>query len=354
MRKSMKRDLSERDELVLDAIVNDYINSPEPVGSRTICRKHKLSLSPATIRNVASDLEEQGYLFQPHTSSGRVPTDKGFRLYVDKLLRLQKLTKSQKSKIESNYNLKNLDLKEILLETSKVLSKISNNVGLVLTPKLSMSIFEHIEFVKLSNNNILVVFVTKTGAVYNKKITVTEKFTQSDLHRISNYLSEITSGLSLIELRKKIYKEMKKEKIRCNRLFSRALNILKEMADYEETEAGIFVEGTSNIINDPVFKDISEVKKIMRALEDKALLVKILDMSILAEGTVAIIGEENNNKELSNLSVISSSYGTEDNVLGTLGVIGPRRIDYARVIPLVDYMSKLVSRLIEITARGGI
>jgi heat-inducible transcriptional repressor len=348
MKRRFNTELSERDELVLDAIVNDYINSPEPVGSNTIHKKYSLNISPATIRNIASDLEDKGYLAQPHTSSGRIPTDKGFRLYVDKLLHVQSLTSSEKSRIEGKYKLENLGLKEVLEETSKILSKISHNVGIVLPPKLSMSVFEHIEFIKLSKNSILVVFVTKTGVVYNKKIHVADPFTQRDLHRISNYLSHIMHGLTLHDVRKKITAEMQKEKIRCDKLFSNALNILKHVSESEESENSLYIEGTINIINDPVFTDIKEMKKLLKAFEDKKLLMNILDKSILTEGTITFIGSENDSADLENLSVVSSNYGRDGNVLGSLGVIGPRRMDYARVIPLVDYMSKLVSRLIEI------
>jgi heat-inducible transcriptional repressor len=342
------KELSERDELILDSIVNDYINSPEPVGSRTISKKYNLNISPATIRNVASDLEGLGYLAQLHASSGRIPTDKGFRFYVDRLLRLQQLTKLQKAEIENKYNLKDLGLKEVLEETSKVLSKISHYAGLVVAPKLSTSLFEHIEFVKLSNNNILVVFVTKSGVVYNKKIKVKDSFTQSDLHRVSNYLNEIMHGLNLYEIRRKIVNEMKKEKIKCSRLFSRALGIFKDVVEDGEHQKNLYVDGALNVINDPVFKDIKEMKKLLRAFEDKMLLMNILDKSILADETVIIIGQENNAEELANCSVVSSNYAKDGNVLGALGVIGPRRMDYARVIPLVGYMSELVSRLLEI------
>ena len=345
----INKELSERDEFILDAIVNDYINSPAPVGSRTICKKYNLNISPATIRNVASDLEELGYLTQLHASSGRIPTDKGFRFYVDRLLRLQQLTKSQKTEIENKYNVNELVLKAVLEDTSKVLSKISHYAGLVLAPKLSTSLFEHIEFVKLSNNNILVVFVTKSGVVYNKKIRVTESFTQSDLHRVSNYLNEIMKGLNLYEIRRKIVNEMNKEKIKCNRLFSRALDMFKDVVEDGEHQDNLYIDGALNVINDPVFKDIKEMKKLLRAFEDKMLLVKILDKSILTDKTSIFIGEENDAEALANCSVVSSNYVKDGNVLGTLGVIGPRRMDYARVIPLVGYMSKLVSRLLEIT-----
>ncbi len=346
------KSLSERNKLVLDAIVNDYINSnsAEPIGSKAIYKKHNLSISPATIRNVASDLEEMGYLVREHSSSGRVPTDKGFRFYVDRLLRVRQLTERQKDRITQNYNTQELRLKEMLDETSKVLSKMSKNVGLVVAPKLSASMFEHIEFVKISKDYILVIFVTKSGNVFNKKIRQKGRFSRGDLQRISNYLNDIMHNLSLAEIRKKILQEMQNEKMQYDNLFSKALAIFNDMVEEGKLHDDLYIQGASNIFNDPIFKDITEIKKILRALEDKKLLINILDKSILSDETVLIsIGKENDTKELSNCSVVTSNYGSSGNILGTLGVIGPVRMDYARIIPLVGFMSKLVSRLINIS-----
>ena len=342
-------DLSSRDMMILDAIVNDYISSPEPVGSKTLVKNHNLDISPATIRKVTSELEMLGYLNKPHTSSGRIPTDKGFRSYVDRLLHLRKLTNEQMSNIESNYNLEDLGIKEVLEETSRVLSKLSHNVGVVLSPKLSSSVFSSIEFIKLSNNSILIVFVTNTGAVYNKKVKVDGSFKPGDLRRASNYLSDVMHGLNLYQIREKISREMSKEQIRCNYLFSNALKMFENLVDSSDKPSDLYIEGTLNIFNAPAFKDITEMKKLMKAFEDKRLLMSILDNAISSEGTAAvIIGEESDTEELSNCSVITSSYSIDGNTLGTLGVIGPKSINYKRVIPLVEYMSQLVSRLFEI------
>ncbi len=348
--RTANSELSERDESVLSAIVKDYIAAREPVSSRTVSGKCGMKVSPATIRNIAADLEERGYLTQPHTSSGRVPTDKGYRFYVDALLHPHHLTTTQKKRIEDKYAVKEFGLQEVMEETSKLLSRISHHVGIVLAPKVTTSQFEHIEFIKLSSSSIMVVMVAKSGAVYNKRIHLAEPFTQRDLHRVSNYLSSIMLGLTLIDIRRKIVTEMQNEQIRCNKLFSKALNIFNGVVKDDDYHEELYIDGAVNIIDVPIYNDITEMKKLLRAFEDKKLLVRLLDKSIETDGITTFIGKENASDELQNCSVVSSKYGRDGNTLGTLGVIGPRSMDYASVIPLVDYMSKLVSRMVEITS----
>ncbi|GAM08537.1 heat-inducible transcription repressor HrcA [Geobacter sp. OR-1] len=341
----MHSDLNDRSKQILEAIIEDYILTAEPVGSRTITRRHPLALSPATVRNVMSDLEEMGYLTSPHTSAGRVPTDKAYRLYVDSLLAVRRVSRSEREEIRRRCSIDGRDIGSVLRDTSRILSSVSHYMGVVVAPRFTAAILRQIEFVKLSENRLLVILVSQTGSVQNKIIESDGKIAPADLERINNYLNGILQGLTIAQIKTRLIEEMQTEKIRYDQLMSQAISLSQKTMGDSDSE--IFLEGQSNIMELPEFADIGRMKKIFRTFEEKNLLVRLLERCMDAEGFNIFIGAESSLSQMAGISVITSTYRSGRNSLGVLGVIGPTRMGYANVIPVVDYTAKLVSRLLD-------
>ncbi|HCX89439.1 MAG: heat-inducible transcription repressor HrcA [Deltaproteobacteria bacterium CG_4_9_14_3_um_filter_44_9] len=342
----MAETLLERSTNILHAIINEYILTGEPVGSRTISKKYNLSLSPASIRNAMADLEEMGLLSQPHTSAGRIPTDEGLRYYVDCILKVRELTKQEKETIKSRYRPLNLEITDVMKETSLVLSKISRYTGIVLAPKFNNRIFKHIEFIKLNENQILIVFVSKAGIVDNKVVEIEENLSQDELYKFTRYLNEILTDLTLSEVREKIIDEMKKESNMYDRLLSRALKISQKVfGNYREDD--IYIGGKCNIFEFPEFCDVEKMKTILRTFEEKNILIKLLDKAMETDGIQIFIGTESQSQEMKGCSIVISPYTWKDYALGTLGVIGPTRMNYCDVVPIVNYTAKMVSKIMD-------
>ncbi len=340
--------LPERDRQILHAIVTDYIASAEPVGSRTISRKYGLNLSPASVRNVMADLEEAGYLQQPHTSAGRIPTDKGFRFYVD-LLEPRPLSRQDQERIRSRYHAPLSDGAEVLRETSRLLSSFSSLAGLAVAPRIEAARFRHIEFVRLRERDILVILVSDTGAVHNKLILADDPLTQDRLHEIANYLNTIIAGLTLREARARLLAEMQADKALYDKLYAEAQALAHRALEAPQgpTSSEVFIEGKLFIAEQPEFASAEKMKALFKAFEEKSLLIKLIDKSMQARGLQILIGHESEADEMASCSLILSHYTVGDEVVGTLGVIGPTRMNYSRVIPIVDYTARLVSRLLE-------
>ena len=338
--------LDERFQKVLELIIMDYICSAEPVGSRTICKRYGIQLSPATVRNVMADLEDLGFLWQPHTSAGRIPTDKAFRFYIDEILNVQSLNHAEREKIRRKYRISQYDIQEIMRETSRILSGLSRYTGVVLTPKMASTIFKHIQFIRLSIDQILAVFVASTGAVQNRIIQMESNLSQEELDKISRYLNEMLEGLTLAQVRGKILKEMEGERIAYDHLMKQALKLgHRAFSSQEENE--LYIDGKMNIIDEPEFANIEKMKSLFRAFEEKSLLITLLDKCLAGEGVQVTIGAESECSEMEGCSLVSSPYGMVDRTLGILGILGPRRMNYSRVIPLVEYTAQLLTEILE-------
>ncbi len=338
--------LDKRFKKVLELIIMDYICSAEPVGSRTICKRYGIQLSPATVRNVMADLEDLGFLWQPHTSAGRIPTDKAFRFYVDEILNVRGLNQTERAKIRREYRISQYDIPEMMRETSRILSGLSHYTGVVLTPKIASTIFKHIQFIRLSTDQILAVFVASTGTVQNRIIQMDNNLSQDELDKISRYLNEMLEGLTLAQVREKILKEMEGERIAYDRLMKQALKLgHKAFSSQEEKE--LYIDGKMNILDDPEFANIEKMKGLFRAFEEKSLLITLLDKCLAAKGIHVTIGSESECSEMEDFSLVSSPYGRIDRRLGILGILGPRRMNYSRVIPLVEYTAQLLTEILE-------
>jgi len=344
----MTQTLTDRDREVLEAIITDYIQTAEPVGSRTVSKKSEIGLSPATIRNVMADLEEMGFLTQPHTSAGRVPTDKAFRFYVDSILEVGKLKLVDRDRIEMGFQDEGMDTNEIMKRASSLLSLLSKQTGVILAPRFGSNILKHIEFIKLREKTILVIIVCKSGEVQNKIIESDEHMSQDELDKYSRYLTEIMGGLNLVEARRKILEEMKKEKVLFDKLMYRALQ-LSQKALEDEGGGNLYIEGKTNILQSPEFADLEKMRTLLQAFEEKTKIVKLLDKALLARGMQIFIGAENEFNEMKDCSVIAAPYSRENFTLGTLGVIGPTRMDYPGIISIVDYTARIVGKILENT-----
>lgn len=339
----------ERDREVLCAIVQSYINNPDPVGSRFITRKYAFSLSPASIRNIMSDLEEMGFLRQPHTSAGRVPTDKGYRFYVDYLCSHEQQYDNRAFFNEITRELESIknDIDVLLSETTKRLSNFSHYLGVALSPKSGSATFNRITLLKHRRNHVVTVLFTDEGLVRNKVVDVDFDLTQRDLNRIASYLNSEFYGFNLNDIRTKIVREMSEEKILCDTLISRAIRICREVLS--SPSGNIFISGFTEVLGLPDFSDVEKIKEISRAMEDKHLIIKLLDkFSESAKDEVqVIIGSENSLAEMKGFSIVAATYKEGSRPVGSVGVIGPIRMDYSKTIAMVDIVSKFITKVIE-------
>lgn len=340
----MDVELSSRSRQILEAIVEDYIATAEPVGSSAVARRHALTLSSATVRNVMANLEEMGLLTSPHTSAGRIPTEKAYRFYVDSLVALRQVSRDEKRQIISHCRRAGAGLSGILKETSRTLSQLSNYMGIVLAPSFTADVFRHIEFIRLGQRKILAILVSSNGAVQNRLIETEEDYQPEELTRMGNYLNELMQGLTITQARERILEEMKNEKSQYDRLLSRALKISEQAVAVESDE--IFVEGQARILDQPEFSDAAKMKEIYEAFEQKGIMLQLLSRCMSADGVQIYIGSETPISRSAGVSMVTSRFVTGSNTIGMLGVIGPTRMGYSSVIPIVDYTAKMVSRLL--------
>jgi len=335
--------MNDRHQGVLRAIVQDYIRTAEPVGSRTLSRKYGFSLSPATIRTIMSDLEESGYVAQPHTSAGRVPTDKGYRLYVDNLMDRAPLSREEVERIEQRVGPSAAEADDLLREAGKLLFALSPYVAVALAPRLQDSRFQRVEFVSLARDRVLVILLADSGLVHHKTIMVEEAVTQDDLDRMARYLSDLLKGRTLHEVRDLLVAQMAEEKALYDRLLAQALR-LGAQALAGDTEADVYVAGAARIADQPEFADIQRMKSLYTAFEEKSKLVILLSECLRGGGCRIFIGSEIPVQDIQDLSVVASPYRRQGQILGVLGVLGPTRMDYGRTVALVETTANLLSR----------
>jgi heat-inducible transcriptional repressor len=340
----MDVELSVRSRQILEAIVEDYIATAEPVGSSAVARRHALTLSPATVRNVMANLEEMGLLTSPHTSAGRVPTEKAYRFYVDSLVGLRQVTREEKRHIIRRCRQSGAGLPEIFKETSRALSSLSNYMGIVVAPSFTSDIFRQIEFIRIGVHKVLAILVSTNGLVQNRLVETSDDIPENDLHAMSNYLNELMQGLTISQARERILAEMKNEKLQYDSMMSRALRISEQAVTVGGDE--IFVEGQARILDQPEFSDTASMKEIFQAFEQKGQMLQLLSRCMNADGVQIYIGSETPVSQSAGMSLITSRFTTSNNTIGLLGVIGPTRMGYSTVIPIVDYTARLISRLL--------
>jgi heat-inducible transcriptional repressor len=341
-------ELTKRDLQVLEAVVIDYLQSGEPVGSRTISRLYGLNVSPATVRNVMADLEEVEYLYQPHTSAGRVPTKKGLRFYLDKIMQSRALEKEERAAIRDAFHDSHPDIKELLHLTSRVLSRFCKQAGVVLWPRLTVARLKHIEFIRLRPHQMMAIFISRSGLVHHRLLDWEDDVNQDELDKYSRYLNELLQDVPLGQIKQRILDEMRKEKVLFDELYLKALDISQRFFQATLDNSDVYIEGQTNLLNNPEFADVERMRRLLSAFEDKSRLIRLLDMTLkTSSGVQIILGPESELDELKEISLISSPYRRGDTLLGVLGVIGPLRMDYSRIIPVVEFTASLLSELME-------
>lgn len=343
--------LNERSCELLALLIKTYIMTGEPVGSRVISKLTRAGLSPATVRNTVGELEDAGYLEQPHTSAGRIPSNKGYRFYVDHILEPAHLSNDDVATIQQGLIGEYWDnADELMARATHVLSAFSNAVGVVVLPTLQQDNIKHIDFVKLNDGRILVITVLRTGFVQDQVIRIEENLSQDELNSTARYINENFAGYSLAAIRKELLSRLSAEKDFYDRLLQSAILIFEEgLKDSGQESAEVFVEGTSNMVTKREFTDKETIRQLLHVFEEKRRLVKLLNDCIAQDALSAVgvrIGTENSLPSLHGCTIVSSCYSLGGQVIGSLGVVGSVRMEYARMIGVVNYTARLLEQVL--------
>jgi len=340
--------MNERKKKVLLAIVQDYIQTAEPVGSRTISKKYNLKVSSATIRNEMADLEEMGLIEQPHTSAGRIPSYLGYRYYVDCLMEKEPLLRDELERIEWELTKKIKQMEEVIQQASRLLSDMTKYTSLMDRPNLSHKghkAIKHVQLIPVQPTQALVVVVTETGAVINRVLPISESVTADDLSRISQVLNNKLLGQSMETVQKAVLEEIYADLLRQRNMIDVVLEVL-EQAMTADTSQKVYLGGTLNILNQPEFKDVEKIKRILGILDEEKVVHNLLSTSTGADGVSVKIGKENNLAGIDGCSIITATYSVEGEKVGTIGILGPTRMNYAKAVAVVDVISKTLSRVL--------
>lgn len=340
----MIEELTQREIQVFNSIVESFVLKAAPVGSRYLAKKYDMHISPATVRNVMNDLEDRGLICQPHTSAGRIPTDKGYRHYVDYLMKVARLTSVQKRSIFDNIRTVSQDIEEILEDSSRVLARISNQLGVVLSPRFYQGILEKIEFVPISEKKIMLILTIKSGLVKTILMEVESTIHRERLTETASILSERLHGLSLKQV-----KDTLEERLRDpGRGDLGLIRMLIESSDRFFTSkvySDFHCDGTKNIVVQPEFEDQEKMSKILDLVENKEIIIKMLNEQESFDGVSISIGEENKEELMKNCSLITTTYNVGE-TSGTIGVIGPTRMQYKQIVALVKFMAETLGYLL--------
>ncbi len=333
----------EREILVLKTVLDRYIATGEPVGSRTVAKFSGLNLSSASIRNIMLDLEEAGYLRQPHTSAGRMPTALGFRFYVDHILPVVDLAAGAQRRLQQAFHPAAKEPQELFRQASRALSTMTGHPALVLTPRPEAMCLRHIQFISVGGDMVLTLLVAQDQQVQTRFVRSGVSYTQEQLDRFSRFLNDICQNLTLREARVRILSQMQEEKNLFDRMVSQALSLSREALQGEDDEEELYIEGTSHILDYPEFReDVEKIRTLVKAFEEKHHLITLLDQTMESQGVQIIISPDEHFPEMQ-LSLVASAYSSDQAPLGSLGIIGPMRMDYARVVPIVRYTASAVS-----------
>lgn len=334
--------LNERKIMVLHAIVDDYIRSAEPVGSRTIARRYNLGVSPATIRNEMADLEETGYIIQPHISAGRIPSDKGYRFYVDVLMEPSVIPEEQRSAIQRRMVARKHETELLVQEVSRLLSVLTNYVAVVLAPQINLCMIDRVQLLALDEYRILVILVLHPGLVQNRIIRMPAKYDPAALSRISQQLTSRLQGVTYRDLRATLIKEIQGD---YGDLGTSLLEVIAdELADSKQEK--VFLSGTISIFEQPEFRDLEKAKGLLSLLEQKETLSNLISNLSRYSGVQVTIGQENPIDEIHECSVVTSTYSIGSEVIGAIGVIGPTRMEYANVYSVVELLANSISEVL--------
>lgn len=333
--------LDDRKMRILQAVIDDYIDTAEPIGSRTIARKHELGLSSATIRNEMADLEEMGYLSQPHTSAGRVPSDKGYRFYVDKLMRVRQLSEEEINAIKSELEIKVNELSQLIRQASAVMSRFTKYTSMAVTPQMKKSTIKAVQVVPVLQGKALVIVVTDAGIVRNVMVKVSDNLSPENIIMISNIVDSKLRNHTLSEIDANLIKDIERN---AGTLHNELSPILKGVIDcIEEIDnPEVYLEGATNIFEHPEFHDVDKAKQFLVMLAEKSTLCKLLSSDENSDVKIQI-GSENNINELKDCTLITATYRVGDVTIGSFGIIGPTRMEYSKVISSMNHIRKLIN-----------
>jgi heat-inducible transcriptional repressor len=337
--------LTPRQKRILRFVVEHFVGSGVPVGSRALSKLKDEHLSPASIRNTMADLEDMGYLSQPHTSAGRVPTDPGYRYYIDQLMPSEPLPVDEVRQIRDFFDNVGGMVDSIFQSTSRLLSRHSHYIGIVSTPRFESLVFEHIHFVRKGPGRILVIFVARNGTVHNKLITFDGDFNQDLLDKAGRWLVEHFRGLSLAQVKERIEGMLSQERARYDLLMRHALLISRKGFEEGFEDEALFIDGTTNIVRDPDFAPHEKLEEILEAIEHKSLLVRLLGQCLERDGVQVVVGSEGDLREISGCSLVAAAYNFPDGSRGVSAVLGPTRMHYPRNMYLVDFISRQISKI---------
>ncbi|WNB77331.1 heat-inducible transcriptional repressor HrcA [Methylomonas koyamae] len=335
------QDLNERSLYLLKTLVERYIQDGQPVGSRLLSKDPNLKLSPASIRNVMADLEEMGLIHSPHTSAGRVPTVSGYRLFVDSLLTVRPLASSELDQLQAGLHSETETASDLLGKASKLLSDVTKMAGVVTLPRRDSVSLRHIEFLPMSSTRVLVIFVTDTEEVHNKIIHTEKQFSPAELQQAANYLNSVFTGRSLAKIRELVVKDLEKDRHSVNRGMIDAVN-MAQLAFAEQPNDDYVLSGETNLMGFSELSDMDRLKQLFEAFSQKHGVIHLLDQCLQADGVQIFIGEESGYSVFERCSLVTAPYSVNDEVVGVLGVIGPTRMAYEKVIPFVDVTAKLL------------
>jgi heat-inducible transcriptional repressor len=334
--------LGKRKLQILYAVISDYIHSAEPVGSRTIAKKYGMGISSATIRNEMSDLEEMGYLEQPHTSSGRIPSDKAYRLYVDRLMETRTLTEGEAEYIKKIYKQRTAEIEQIVMQVAKILSDITSYTSVVLGPQLNKVLIRHIQLIPVDHQYALLLVVTSAGIIKDTLIHIPSGADDGYLNRVSNMLTEHFFGKTFAEVDLGSLVEVQREMLKQREFFDSLIDALIESLALKE-QKDIYLGGAANIFNFPEYHDILRAKTFLKVLDQKDLLYSLMSR-FDEQGVSVIIGTENEYQQMQECSVVMATYRIGERVLGTMGVIGPTRMEYSKTVSVIHHVGESVSK----------
>jgi heat-inducible transcriptional repressor len=340
-------ELDSRAREVLREIVIQHISSGEAISSRSLAKCGRFPLSPASLRNVMADLEDLGYLAQPHTSAGRVPTDRGYRYFIEYLMKSRVLTDRERNSIDDQVAHAN-EIDEMLQLASRIVSHMSDQIGLVFMPTLLQFVVRSVDFVAVAESRVLCVFVGTNGVVINKVVETRVPFNRDELQRISRYITMEFGGTTLDAIRRRLIRMTEEERAQHDEMLQKTLQLgIEAVGEVLPMERGLYVEGAASILTKPEFADTEALRRTFLAIQEKEKLVHLLESCLDEDGLQILIGGESDFTQVHNFSIVARRYGNQGGPLGMVGIIGPMRMEYARMAPLVDYLGRALSRKIE-------
>ena len=341
--------LNSRDRDILRDVIDTFISAGEPVSSRAVAKQERHGLSSASIRNIMADLEDKGYLRQPHTSAGRVPTTAGYHLYIEALMRQRSVPVKERRYIDSHIDAAS-DADQRTAATSQLLSELTHQVGVVLIPALADTVLKTVEFVPVSGRRVLCVVVSSSGFIDSKLVEVEEPVSREELVRAGNYVTDSFGGLTLRDIRDRLLLAMDDERAQVDRLMSLSIALAKKSLSPGGPE--LLMDGTAELLTQPELADLSRVRRLFEAFHDKARLVRLLNQCLAGGGVRAWIGDDSELTSELDFSLVAAPYRAGERTVGSLGILGPSRMEYDKVIPLVEYLADTLSEALAKTFEG--